>query len=96
MIAQMGHTLCIVPAKGVADVLREGVKAEGGETLELDKGVIEHSSHTMIYPDKRLLSRLLAAYPDLNENANVTIIEPDRLDEWVKAIETVATERQTR
>lgn len=95
-IALLGHTLVIVPAKGTADAIREGIQVEGGETRELETGVIDTADHTLVYPDKRLLSRLLTAYPDIKDNANehVTVIAADLLDEWVDAMKLILIEKE--
>lgn len=93
-LARLGHKLAIVPAPGTATVLREAVESEGGETISLDKGVIESSDHTLIYPDRRLLYRLLTKYPDLHERDNVTVIRDEAdLILWVPAIRQVLLEQ---
>jgi hypothetical protein len=84
-IAAFGHTLAYVPAKGTADAVREGAEAEAGETLVLDAGVIDKAEHTLVYPDKRLLYRLLVTYPDFHARANVTVITPAALSDWADA-----------
>lgn len=92
-VALLGHSLVFIPTKGTADQLREGVEAEGGVTHVLESDVIGNADHTLIYPDKRLLTRLLATYPNLNENENVTIIEETNLNIWIAAVTQLLTER---
>ncbi len=92
-IARLGHTLACIPAKGTADAVREGVKAEGGGLLELEANVIGTANMTWIYPDRRLLSRLLTAYPNLQAQDNAVVIREDQLDEWRAAVETVLADK---
>lgn len=82
-IAILGHTTAVIPTKGTADQVSEGVKAQGGEIRVLESGVIDASDHTFVYPDSRLLSRLQHQYPNLTENKNVTVIREDQLDRWL-------------
>jgi hypothetical protein len=91
--ARLGHTLAFVPAKGVADAVREGAELEGGELLPLERDVIGVANHTHVYPDKRLLSRLLAVYPNLESMTNVLVIREDQLDEWVDAVNQTMKDR---
>lgn len=92
-IARLGHHLAYIPAKGTSDQLREGVEAENGETQRLDTQIIETADHTLIYPDQRLLSRLRNSYPNLDNEENVSVIDPPELPLWIKAIEALLNER---
>ncbi len=92
-IARLGHKLALVPAKGTADRVREGFESEGGETVVLERDVIGQADHTLIYPDRRLLTRLRATYPDLNERTDVLVIREDQLEEWKWAVITTLEER---
>lgn len=92
-LAVLGHTTQVVPAKGVADKVREGVEAQGGRIELLESGVIDVSDHTFVYADPRLLGRLRTHYPDLEDNDKVTVIRADQLDEWIAAVETVMQEK---
>lgn len=85
-IARLGHTLTLAPSPGVADTVREGFEAEGGTVIPVDHGVIDTADHTLVYPDKRLLTRLQAAYPDLEAKDNVLVVTANQLDEWVTAV----------
>ena len=87
-IAIIGHTVILVPAKGAADSLREGVKVEGGSLKELTTGVIEEADHTLIYPDAPLLARLKKKYDDIETRDDVLIIQENQLDEWHDAVQT--------
>lgn len=90
LIARLDRVLAIVPAPGVAEAVREGMTAEGGETLELVSDVIGTADHTFVVPDKRLLSRLSTAYPDLAEKPNVTIA--NNVADLLTAVQTIAKE----
>jgi hypothetical protein len=92
-IALLGHRLAFIPAKGTADAVREGMAAEGGELLELESDVIGQSDMTWIYPDKRLLSRLLIAYPNLDNHDHAVVIREDQLDEWASAVKQVLSDK---
>ena len=88
-IARLGHTLLIVPAKGAASALREGVEAQEGEVRTLEAGVLDVADRTLLYPDTLLLARLKTAYPDLEQRENVVIIEDTQLDQWVDAMKEI-------
>jgi len=92
LVAKLGHQLAIIPTPGVAAQVRAGYELEGLAPVILDQGVIEHSDHTLIYPDKRLLDRLQHNYPALLDMNNVDVI--DNLQEWVEATRTLLAERQ--
>lgn len=92
-IARLGHKLAFVPAKGTADRVREGFESEGGETVVLERDVIGQADHTLVYPDKRLLTRLRTTYPDLTTRADVLVIREDQLEEWKDAVVTTMNER---
>lgn len=90
--AKLNRQVALIPAQGVAAAVREGYESEGGVVLELETNVIGQADHTLVYPDKRLLTRLLNVYPNLHDRDNVLIIEPEKLNELVKAINgTLAT-----
>lgn len=91
LIHRLGRRLATIPAEGVADAVREGFLAEGGEALDLKTDVIGQASHTFVVPDRRLLLRLHQKYPDLKTRSNVTIA-PD-IAELVSAVGTVAREK---
>lgn len=91
-IAILGHTTQLIPAKGTADQVSEGVKAQGGEINVLEVGVIDASDHTFVYPDPRLLSRLRHSYPNLDTDKNVTVIREDQLDRWLVGTITIINE----
>lgn len=91
--ARLDRTLAYVEAPGAASEVKEGVEMEGGSLLRLERDVIGQADNTLVYPDKRLLSRLLTAYPDLFDMPNVQVIEPDRLDELVTAINKALARR---
>ena len=92
-IARLGHTLAFIPTKGTTDSVREGMETEGGKLLPLERDVIGTADHTLVYPDKRLLSRLSNLYPDLNAKANVLIIREDQLNEWREAVITTMKDK---
>ena len=92
-IARLGHKLALIPTKGVADKVREGFETEGGETVVLESDVIGNADHTLIYPDTRLLNRLLATYPDLQAKDNVLVIEEHQLEEWKQAVTQTLDEK---
>jgi hypothetical protein len=91
--ALLGHTLAFIPSKGVADAVREGAELEGGKLLVLEHDVIGTANHTLVYPDRRLHSRLLAAYPNLEAMTNVLVLREDQLDEWVEAVNETMKDR---
>jgi hypothetical protein len=93
LIATLGCELIYIPTPGTSDQVREGVEAADGETRRLDRGVIQHAGHTLVYPDPTLLTRLLAAYPDLEDNDKVTIIEEGCVPAWNKALTKLIEER---
>lgn len=88
-IALLGHTLIVVPAKGAATALREGVEAQGGEVRTLEAGVLEVSDRVLLYPDPQLTQRLRAVYPDIDERESVVFIRDNQLDEWVDAMKAI-------
>lgn len=92
-IAALGHEVLLVPAKGAANALREGVEIEGGRLTLLTTGTVEQADHTHIYPDAPLLEKLKKKYPDIEDRPDVLIIPRDRLDEWYEAVRTVLVER---
>ena len=92
-IGRLGHVLAFIEAKGTTQKVREGVEIEGGELLPLAKDVIGHADHTLIYPDRRLLARLLSQYPSLMSMTNVLVIREDQLEEWVEACETTLEDK---
>lgn len=71
----------------------KGVEVEGGATRVLDGKIIETVDRTVIYPDDRLLARLLHAYPDLTVRDDVMLIYDGQLPELVNALNTILTER---
>lgn len=93
LIATLGCTLAYIPTDGTTSAVREGVEAADGEMQRLDRGVIQHADHTLVYPDGRLLTRLLAAYPDLEDNAKVTIIEEGCVAKWNVALTRLCEEK---
>lgn len=92
-IGRLGHRLAFIPAKGTAEQVREGAAAEGAELLQLERDVIGTADHTLIYPDKRLLARLLNAYPNLEANVHVAVIREEQLDDWRDAVTQVLTDK---
>lgn len=92
-LARLGHTAIIVPAKGTANTIKEGVETEEGKLEFLDTGVIESSDHTMLYPDPPLLERLRLKYPDLDTRTDVVLITEDNLDEWYDAVRQVMRDK---
>lgn len=91
-IAALGHTLVIVPAKGSATALREGVELQGGKVRTLEAGVLEVADRTLLYPDPPLLARLEHTYKDLRARHDVAIIEDDNaLDGWLIAMKRILT-----
>lgn len=86
-IAQLDCTVVLIPTKGTANTVREGVEAADGETEIVDRGVITRADHTLVYPDSVLLTRLLEAYPDLEDNDKVTIIDEGCVPRWNVAME---------
>jgi len=93
LIGTLGVTLAYIPTDGTSDAVRKGVEAADGETQRLDRGVIQHSDHTLVYPDGRLLTRLLTAYPDLEDNDKVTIIEEGCVSRWITALTRLIEEK---
>lgn len=92
-IARLGHTLGHIPTKGASEAVVKGVEVEGGATRVLDGKIIETVDRTVIYPDDRLLARLLHAYPDLTVRDDVMLIYDGQLPELVNALNTILTER---
>lgn len=92
-IARLGHTLVSIPTPGTETVVREGMKAEGGVTVELETDVLGNADHTLVYADDRLLRRLLNVYPSLREMSNVTVLHEGLLVKWVVAVERVLDEK---
>lgn len=92
-IARFGHRLTSIPTKGTEHAVREGVKEEGGRTLDLETDVLGTADHTIVYPDERLLRRLLIAYPDLRTRQDVTIIEPEQLSRFIAAINNLLRDK---
>lgn len=91
-LARLGHTLVIVPAKGAVTALRVGVEAQGGSVQEVQRGVLDTSDRTLLYPDPPLLQRLEKAYPDLHTRKDLAIINDHELDEWVDVMKEILTE----
>ena len=91
--ATLGKTVVLVPAKGAAAALKEGVEREGGRLEELTSGVIESADFTFIYPDQRLLSQLKRKYTDIEKRSDVLIIPQDHLDLWYTALQSVIGEK---
>ena len=83
-LARLGHPIVVVPAKGTVDAVREGVKSENGEIVEIDKGVIDTADNTWVLTSRRLLSRLLTVYPDLHDKDNVAVFDSKELDEVIR------------
>ena len=92
-IARLGHTVQTIPQKGVSEAVVRGVESEGGNTRQLDANVIEKSDVTFVYPDTRLLTRLLAVYPNLRSNERVIVIEEGQLQHLTDALVTILEER---
>lgn len=66
---------------------------ENGTVTTVAADVIGASDHTLIYPDDRLLTRLLTTYPDLHERTNAVVIPAHELKEWLNATLTIMYER---
>lgn len=92
-LARFGHRLTTIPTPGTENAVREGVKAEGGRTLDLETDVLGTADHTLVYPDERLLRRLLTAYPDLKERTNVTILTDGQLIGFIAAINNLLRDK---
>ena len=88
-LAQIGHSLVLVPAKGSAAAMRVGVEAREGKVHEVQSGVLDQADRILIYPDTRLFQRLEQTYPDITERENVVFIYPNQLDEWVRAMKEI-------
>jgi len=92
-IVRLGHAVALIPAPGVANAIREGVEIEKGELLELENDVIGHADMTHVFPDARLLERLLTAYPNLHEREDVFVLDPSELDKYTQACSTLLQRR---
>jgi hypothetical protein len=92
-IVVLGHEVVLVPAKGAATALREGVEAQGGTVTPLASDTIGNADHTQIYADPPLLEKLKQKYEDLETRSDVIIIPRARLDEWYDAVRQVIAER---
>ena len=91
-LANLGHTLLIVPAKGATSALRVGVEMQGGKVREVETGIIDQANRTLVYPDPNLTQRLEQAYPDLHDRDDVVIITESQLDEWIDAMKSILAE----
>jgi hypothetical protein len=92
-IAKLGHTLVTTEAQGAAHEMREGFRAEGGALVSVDKGVIEASDHTHIFPSQSIEERIRQQYPDIDDRDNILLLRRDQLYEWRNAIEEVLKDR---
>lgn len=92
-LARLKRPLVLIPTEGTANTMRKGIDDEGGEAIEVTKGVIETATHTFIYPDTPLTNRLRETYPDIEERPDITIIKPTELFEWVNAIRSVLQDK---
>lgn len=89
----MGHTVVLAKAKGASNALEEGVKKEKGSLEIVQRGVIEASNHTIIYPDPQLLLKLKQKYPDIESRKDVGIIKEAELDAWYDAVRQITVEK---
>lgn len=93
IVARLGHDLQLIPTKGTANQMRDGFELEGRTALELTAGVIEASDVTLIYPDERLLKRIEKMYPDYRDRADVRVLYPEPIEDYVAAAREILKER---
>lgn len=77
MIAQSGRELVIVPAKGSASAVEMGMKAGQGKVRRIESGVLSQSAQSLVYADKRLLTRLHQTYPAIATMRNVYLMSSE-------------------
>ena len=92
-IARLGHVLVSAPAEGATAKVREGVEIEKGEIVDLSGGVLETADHTLLYPSPKLLERMRAKYPDMEQTHKVTILQPHQLEKFWGAMQQIMAEQ---